>query len=107
MAEHIVKSAVIIESAGVQLADRIANAVAPITGSMRVAGIGRFGHEDANVFSADWRSIELYGCDAAFPVGYFSVGERSPLAFILFVHRVPVTHPILDLVVARVRFRPS
>ena len=78
MAEKIVELTVGGSGAEIDFTNSVAETVALVGGTVGVAGVGRGGHEDADVLRGDGKSGELEDGVAAFSVRDGAAGEGLP-----------------------------
>src|ERR1039458_3319815 len=108
MLDEIGELAVRRESAGIQLVDGVADAVALVGIAVCIAGVGRFSHPDANVLHRDFPGDEFEGDGAALAVRNNTGWECLPDSFGgSVIEGLSGAGPKLNDVAASVRLGPS
>src|SRR5271166_5164586 len=108
MLDEIRELAVRCKSAGIQLVDGIAGAVTFVGFAVRITGVGRFSHPDADVLHRDFPGDEFQGDGATLTVRNNTGWECLPDSFGgSVVEGLSGAGPKLNDVAARVRLGPS
>ena len=106
--DHVGEFAAAVHRADIEFVDRVAHAIPRILRPMRVAGVGRFCHPDAQIARLDFPIHQLQSRSAAGAIGDGSHGERLPRAFVdAVIERFLFSGPELYVVALGVRLRPG
>src|SRR5882757_1453378 len=90
----------------IDLLDRVSYAVSKISLPLRIARVGRLGHQHAHVLSRDRRGRKLKCLGPSLSGRDYSRCEVPPRAGLGTIHRIVSPQPILHSVTARIRLSP-
>src|SRR4029077_12867879 len=107
MVKDVFEFSLVVDGPEIKLADRIADAVSAIARAVSIAGIRGTRHPYAHKFRGHRSGLQVQRGIAACSVCHGPCRKSSPCSFVLFIHGVAVSDPVLHLVGLSVGVCPS